>query len=461
MKYALIVAAVALASCPASSGEAADPFDVSYAAGMTDTAGRRMGGTEIRNLVADGGKLFAANGYWKDTDGLTNSPGPQILILDGPGKPWRIEHEFDERMPRGRRRHIAISALEAVTFQTDQHGTALNQPVSRLLASTWDVSGRRMVFMRDSATGEWSAAFIAQSQPAPRFLPQIRAFGFHRDRRTGVDIAFAGDSAGIFTGVYDASVPGQVRWNTTPELSTVGLGAGDYPGLTRGLRVSSFAEAGGRLFAAFGQQVWVREDGPTPLWVHLYTNPNPHFGETGMRGLTAVMEPGGREFLLAAVEGMQSRIVRIDPVTGADTTDLDLGQMLDTAWSTRVTYVIAAYNDMVKGAHSSAGDDLLIGLEAYIPPKSPRPPGHTVLDLHGGLEGGGWFLIRHPGGHYELHQVTARFPVFGQNLVSVRTFAASPFPEEKGVYYAGGYDCNEVPAHDTAWITRFFLDHVR
>jgi hypothetical protein len=135
--------------------------------------------------------------------------------------------------------------------------------------------------------------------------------------------------------------------------------------------------------------------------------------------------------------------------------------MLDTAWSTRVTYVIAAYNDMVKGAHSSAGDDLLIGLEAYIPPKSPRPPGHTVLDLHGGLEGGGWFLIRHPGGHYELHQVTARFPVFGQNLVSVRTFAASPFPEEKGVYYAGGYDCNEVPAHDTAWITRFFLDHVR
>jgi hypothetical protein len=39
----------------------------------------------------------------------------------------------------------------------------------------------------------------------------------------------------------------------------------------------------------------------------------------------------------------------------------------------------------------------------------------------------------------------------------VRAIAASPFPEEKGVYYAGGYDCNEVPAHDTAWIARFFL----
>jgi hypothetical protein len=464
MKRRLIaVVVLMLAALPAGAGG----FDVSYVPGATDAAGRRMAGTEIRNLVAYGGKLFAANGYWKETPGL--SPGPQILVLDAPGKPWRIDHDFDERVMFGRLRHIAISALSAITFRTDRHGVALAEPVSRLIASTWDVTGRRMVFARDDRTGEWAGAFIAQSAPKPRFLPQIRSFGFHHDRQTGADMAFAGDTAGVFSGVFDPTVPGQIRWNTTPEFATQGPGADAFAGLARGLRISSFAEAGGRLFAAIGQTIWVREDGPTPAWRHLYTNPQPHFSETGLRGLTAVSESGQREFLLAAVEGNNARIVRIDPVSGAETTDLDLGQFLDTAWGTRVTYVIAAYNDMARLPHGSvgnppgkpSGDDLLIGLEAYIPPSSPRPPGHTVLDLHGGVEGGAWFLVRHPGGHYELRRVTATFPGMGQNLVSVRTFAASPFLAENGAYYVGGYDCNEVPAHDTAWIARFFPDGVQ
>ena len=264
-----------------------------------------------------------------------------------------------------------------------------------------------------------------------------------------------------FANGKNPSVPGQIHWAATPELATKGLGADAFPGLSRGLRISSFAEAGGRLFAAIGQQVWVREDGATPSWRHIYTNPNPRFSETGLRGLTAVSEPGQSEFLLAAIEGMKSRIVRIDPATGTETTELDLDQLLDTSWGTRVTYVIAAYNDMVRSARSAAGDDLLIGLEAYIPAAAPRPPGHTVLDLNHGVEGGAWFLIRHPGVHYDLHQVTAKFPRMGQNLDSVRTFAASPFPSEKGAFYVGGYDCNEVAAHDTAWIARFFPDRLQ
>jgi hypothetical protein len=42
--------------------------------------------------------------------------------------------------------------------------------------------------------------------------------------------------------------------------------------------------------------------------------------------------------------------------------------------------------------------------------------------------------------------------------VSVRTFAVSPFPEEAGAVYAGGYDANDTPAHDTAWLARGFID---
>jgi hypothetical protein len=193
----------------------------------------------------------------------------------------------------------------------------------------------------------------------------------------------------------------------------------------------------------------------------LYTNPSPHYSQTGLRGLTTVTDPGKQEFLLAAVESNASRIVRIDPSTGAETIDLDLAHLLDTAWGTRVSYVIATYNDMTRLPRTSGGDDLLIGLEAFIPPASPRPPGHTVHDVVHGLEAGAWFLIRHPGGQYELRQVTARFPKIGQNLVAARTFAVSPFPAEAKVVYVGGYDANDAPAHDTAGIARGIIDPAR
>jgi hypothetical protein len=77
-----------------------------------------------------------------------------------------------------------------------------------------------------------------------------------------------------------------------------------------------------------------------------------------------------------------------------------------------------------------------------------------VLDVVHGLEGGAWFLVRHPGGKYELRQVTAQFPVIGQNLVAARSIVASPFAGETGAIYVAGYDANDHPAHDTAWIAR-------
>jgi hypothetical protein len=69
------------------------------------------------------------------------------------------------------------------------------------------------VFSRDDATGAWTAAALAQDQPIPGFLPQVRSFGRHRDRVTGVDLAFAGqDPRGVFSGVYDPAVSTRIRW---------------------------------------------------------------------------------------------------------------------------------------------------------------------------------------------------------------------------------------------------------
>ncbi len=54
----------------------ADPFQLSFAAGSPDAAGRFAGGTELRLLTAHDGRLFAGNGYWEDRPG---SEGPQGL----------------------------------------------------------------------------------------------------------------------------------------------------------------------------------------------------------------------------------------------------------------------------------------------------------------------------------------------------------------------------------------------
>jgi hypothetical protein len=52
----------------------ADGFQISFAAGSRDAAGRFAGGTEMRLLTAHAGRLYAGNGYWEDR------PGPEGLL---------------------------------------------------------------------------------------------------------------------------------------------------------------------------------------------------------------------------------------------------------------------------------------------------------------------------------------------------------------------------------------------
>ena len=54
--------------------------------------------------------------------------GSQILVLDAPGARWQVDHDFDERLPDGRRRDLAVSALDEVRFATDGNGKPLSAP---------------------------------------------------------------------------------------------------------------------------------------------------------------------------------------------------------------------------------------------------------------------------------------------------------------------------------------------
>jgi hypothetical protein len=312
------------------------------------------------------------------------------------------------------------------------------------------------VFARDDATGAWTATILADPQriPGAGRLPQVRSFGSHRDRITGIDYAFAGqDPNGIFAGVYDPSVPGRIRWSEKPELDVSAIPTAEFPGMEGRLRITSFSECNDRIYAAAGQQIYERIDGPTPTWRLIYTNRNPGRSETGLRGLTTVARPGGAgQALLAAVEGTASRIVRVDPLDGSEVTELDLQSFLDKSWGMDVSYTIAAYNNMAKVRDLQGSDVLLIGLEAFIKRESPVPAGHTVSNIgHGQLESNAWYLIRRANGNYDLRRIPDRSE---QSMVSTRSIVASPFQGDSDAIYFAGFDANKAPAHNSAWIVR-------
>ena len=188
----------------------------------------------------------------------------------------------------------------------------------------------------------------------------------------------------------------------------------------------------------------------------VYTNAYPGHSETGLRGLTTVPSPSGHgEVLLAAVEGNAARIVRVDPRDGSEATELNLADFLVQRWGMRAGYVIAAYNNMAKIRDPGGGEALLIGLEAFIPLSAPVTAGHNVVNVgYGRLEAGGWYLVRHTAGRYDLRQIGAPS---GWPLVATRSIRALPFPQERDALYFAGYDANKAPAHNTAWIMRSTL----
>jgi hypothetical protein len=452
-RVATACCAALLAIAPFAGAYAQDEgFAVAYTAGQRDAAGRFMGGTELRNLLGHRGALYAGNGYWMDRPGPEGRQPAQLLRLDEAAGRWHVERTFDETLANGRTyRHLAIAALLGMTFSTDGAGRKLPQPVSMLLAGTWDLGGSSEVFARNDTTGAWTAMPLAVRRVTSG-IQQVRALAFHRDRQTGVDLVFAGnDRFGIFSGAYDPAAAGQIRWSAAPELDVPGLSVPSFPGLSLP-RVASFAECNGILHATVGQQIYRRVDGAAPRWEQLYTNPKPGHSETGLRGLTAVARSSGQgQALLAAVEGTAARIVRVDPANGQETTELDLQAFLGGAWQTRVGYVIAAYNDMIVIAGRQGETAILIGLETFLPAASPIPAGHARAD---GLDGGGWYLVRQGEGRYDLRRIGSVHPVTGRPLIATRTIAASPFRQAPDLLYFGGFDANKLPAHDTAWIFR-------
>jgi hypothetical protein len=409
-----------------------------------------IGGTEVRALALFDNKLFAAVGYWRDSERWTPSlPGAQVLRLDGPDAEWKVDLELADRTPSEMRKYLAISNLVSVRVKTDGNGKDLAEPVDLLLAGVWKRGLGLDVFSRRTGAGfyPWTKLSIGGQEDDLRGV-HVRSFAVHKDRETGVDIIFAGAANAIFTGTYVQSEK-RIVWNSKPEWQ------GEFFGKPGPLgRVSSFAECNGKLYAAVFGGIYERLDGPSPTWKKVFAIAIRSTHVTGLRGLTSIRDPsGGGEFLLAGVEDNPALIYRIDPPVGDDAGDyrgsleLNVSQFLTQALGTKATYAGIAYNDTTAYPDPDGRcSRLLIGLEVI----TPGAPG-TFGPKH--FSPNAYYLVRNCNGGYALREIEDKQIDPKPELVAVRALALSPFATDPaGTIYAGGFDTNDVEVHNTAWL---------
>lgn len=414
-------------------------FQPSLQAGVRDTNGKLIAGTEIMHLVPHKGRLYASTSLWMESD-PSIPKACQVLVLDSPKGQWRVEHQFTTN-------NLRYGSLRPVTFATDATGKAIT-PVSLLLAAPDVKRGPVEIFCRDDATGKWSASVLGTVSSAAT----TRSIGLHRDKLTGVDRVFAGNRPlGVISGVYDTSAPGRIRWDKSAELQ-----------VPAGERVMGFCDCNGILYCATTRHIYQRTDGPAPTWKEVYFCEQ-EIPPVGIRGLTAVPNPNGKGEVLWFVALRKVR--RLDPAAGfKETIELDLPAFLTEKLGLSVVGALAAYNELMPYVMPGTGETVwLFGFQCSHPAavlnSHPKIKARAQMTARskagGGRAGNGRYCIRHAKGSnitYEVAEITdPREP----QLVSTRTIAVSPFPEDKGqVLYFGGYDCNSVPSHNTAWIYR-------
>jgi hypothetical protein len=409
--------------------------------GTKDLNGRRIGGTETMRFLCHKGKLFAGTGCWMDLPygprPADNPPwtGPQILVKESAGGPWRVDVSFPKA--------VRVDAMVSATFVVDSAGRKLEPPVCLLIVSP--SSQNTATWTRDDATGTWT-----ESPAVEGLLGGLRSFHTHGDAKTGRQYLFGGSTKGsIFRAEYDPAAPGKLRWHKEPELSGTG-------------RFMCMAEADGVLYAAGGIKseetlsggLFRRVDGEAPRWDLLWRWPH-LIREKGdeteiLRGLTAIPDPsgGGRQALLGTCN-YPGVVYRIDPKRNlAVTTELDIRAYFAKVFGAAAPLrgpCLSAYNNFLPVVHPDTGERAhLLGLWIN------HPAGRGTE-----LGSGAWYLVRHADGSYSHGRVfdpKHPKPNPPRGLLATRTIEISPFPEDRGrSFYFGGYDCASIESRDTAW----------
>jgi hypothetical protein len=249
----------------------------SFDPGYIDNSGKFAGGNEIMQIIAHKGKLYAGNSYWMEPNASVSSA--EILRLDNSNAQWQVDKEFTLASDR-------VNSMKSVIFTTDGLGNAIT-PDTILVAIPVDDSGNGIVYTRNDISNTWVKSLTLPI--AVNF--SVRAIGMYKDKATNIDKVFFGaKDLGIFSGVYEPTLPGKIKWNTNPEFVTQDA-----------KRVLSFTECNGSLYFSTQKDVgankqgliYKRLDGTIPTWQLIYTTPTIGGSSENLRGLTSIKNPTG------------------------------------------------------------------------------------------------------------------------------------------------------------------------
>jgi len=450
---------------PAQAG-----WTVSFVAGCLDSNGHYAGGSQVIHLVAHKGQLYAAAGYWKDRHnfqyGGTNpeTGWGQILRLSAPEASWTVDLELGPR-------HMRPELLASVTFTQDADGNALPKPDTLLIAATFDGTGQRgvHVFVRDDSKNSWSRTDVIAGDTGRRGEDNsVRTARVYRDRVTGREHLFLSVGiVGLFRAEYDPTRPGRLTWSATPEF------------VPSGTRILGLAEANGSLLVSEGSRIFRRVDGPAPRYeiiadldgeMDTATDRKQFSAIGGIRGLTAMPAPrGGLQSLLFMWHpGRTSKgcIMRLDQESDGRYTrhpEECLARLVSQHVGVPIPFILGAYSFFMPVADPSTGEILhIIGLESFVPITAGQElTAHSQRKGLGGMYAGAMYALRDSRGGWRVGEVNGKFQPGMAELVSVYTYALSPFGgQDAERIYLGGYDCNDYPSTDTSWAYRTDLKNL-
>ncbi len=453
------LAVIACGSDSASARQPGGAWTQSYDAGYVDTGGAYAGGSEIMHLVPHKKRLYAANGYWEDSR-WENRPyaekqSAQVLRLDSAEGRWEVDLDMGKSNGRGLR-YMKGNILKSVTFTRDGSGKLLSRPENLLVMAAGAYTREHGVvsaWVRDDASGTWNHGIVKHGSRAggTRWIP--RDMEIHRDKVTGTERLFLLiGNPGIISGVYDASLPAKIRWDKKVEFPASG---------TFSTRPLGIVEANGSLLFSVGGVIYRRTDGPSPTYteiLNLGDGVNTDVG--GIRGLTTIANPNGAGesilFLWAPGGRSIGQIKRLDPDGSGGYTahdEANIRDLMSEELGVEVGYTLGAHSNMYAVAHPVSGKTVhIIGFQG-------RLQGNDRLRWKGsGLYAGAMYAIRTTDQTYTVHEVNGAYAPDKPVLVSPRTFAHSPFGDNR--LFIGGHDASGKSSDDMAWIFKASLDVV-